>query len=132
MKGFREFIGESHRDHKSPLIIGDLEVWPEDLGKLTWYEAKIEVAKLGPGWRLPTIEEFRETLFPNREKILKIDKTAYYWSSSEHDNYDNYFAWYFNFTNGNDIGNNKNTTYLARAVRDFNADTAIEYVFKDF
>jgi hypothetical protein len=143
MKGFREFIGESHRDHELPLIIGDLEVWPEDLSEMTWYEARAEVAKLGPGWRLPTLDEFKEVIYPNREKIHNIANDGFYWSSAEADDTDN--AWTFSFTYSNGSGYYydwpfkytycylyKKFKYCVRPVRDFNADTAIEYVFKDF
>jgi len=111
------------------VIIEHLQVWPEDLGKMTFNKAKIEVAKLGPGWRLPTIEEFRETLFPNREKIIKIDKLDDYWSSTD---FDYLYARSFYFYNGSDHYNYKNNTYHVRAVRDFGADFAIEYLLKDF
>ena len=36
--------------------IATLEVMTEDLGKMTWYEAKKACADLGGGWRLPTKE----------------------------------------------------------------------------
>jgi len=112
------------------VIIEGLEIWPKDLSEMTWYEAKVEVAKLGPGWRLPTIEEFRETLFPNREKISNIlSMMTDYWSSTE---IDNTYACYFYFNVGNANYNYKYSTYYVRAVRDFNADVAIEYLLKDF
>ena len=113
------------------IIIDGLEIWPKDLGKMPWQEATTEVAKLGPGWRLPTIEELRYTLYPSRSGILGLDVTGkYYWSSTENDNYN---AWYFYFTNeyANSITNKSNTGYV-RAVRDFTWEAALEYLLKDF
>ena len=127
MKGFREFIGESKI---KPIIIDRLEIWPRDLGMMTWDEAKVEVAKLGPGWRLPTVDEFKEILYPNESKIPKIRsnkfQTPAYWSSTE---YDNYYVWYFNFYNGYAYTYNKYNTYYVRAVRDVDA---IDQLFRDF
>lgn len=105
------------------IIIKGLEIWPKDLGKMPWQEAMTAATKLGPGWRLPTIEEFKE--------ILGLDVTGeYYWSSTE---YSNYTAWSFNFTNGLAYFIfNKYTTFYVRAVRDFTGEAAIEYLLKDF
>jgi len=111
------------------IIIGELEIWPEDLGKMTWQQATETAQSLGPGWRLPTIREFEDVLYPNMKKIPKIS-TAYYWSSTE---FDIYYAWYFGFTNGDaNYYYNKSFTYYVRAVRDFTSDVAIEYLLKDF
>jgi len=113
------------------IIIEELEIWPKDLGEMTWQEAKAEVAKLGPGWRLPTLEEFRETLFPNREKIPNIlIMMTDYWSSKETAN--STIAWAVGFYRGSAHYAYKNTTNYVRAVRDFGADFAIEYLLKDF
>ena len=131
MKGFGEFIGESKMEK---IIIGGLEVWPEDLGEMTWQEATTEVAKLGPGWRLPTIEEFRETLASMYYHIPNLHGD-YYWSSTEegddNDDTDN-DAWYFNFYLGTAYFDAKDSTYYVRAVRDFTGAVAIEYLLKDF
>ena len=131
MKGFREFIGESKIE---PILIDRLEIWPRDLGKMTWDEAKVEVAKLGPGWRLPTVDEFKEILYPNRAKIPKIRsnkfQTSAYWSSTE---YENFSGWYFTFYYGKAYSNYyKPNTFYVRAVRDFTGETAITYLLKDF
>jgi len=113
---------------RDALIIEHLQVWPEDLGEMTWDEATARVAKLGPGWRLPTIREFEDVLYPNMKKIPKIRK-ATYWSSME---YDNYSAWYFYFYFGNADTCSKNITELVRAVRDFTGMMAIDLLLKDF
>jgi hypothetical protein len=110
------------------IIIEDLQVWPEDLGEMPWEEATAEVAKLGPDWRLPTIREFEDVLYPNMKKIPKISKNNY-WSSTENDlNY----AWHFTFFNGNANYNYKNLTTYVRAVRDFNGETALDLLLKEF
>ncbi len=111
------------------IIIEDLQIWPKDLGKMTWDEAMVEVAKLGPGWRLPTIEEFKEVLYPNRNRILNL-QDEFYWSSKK--NFNNY-AWNFNFSNGTAYYYpNKSITYYVRAVRDLTIEAAAEYLLKEF
>ncbi len=110
------------------LIIGELEIWPRDLGKMTWDEANTEVAKLGSGWRLPTIEEFKEILYPNRNRILNLQDESY-WSSTE----DNSFtAWYFYFTDGYASYYYKYNSPYVRAVRDLTAEVVAEYLLKEF
>ena len=111
------------------IIIDGLQVWPKDLGEMTWDEATARVAKLGPGWRLPTIREFEDVLYPNIKKIPKIRK-AFYWSSTE--TASNYTAWYFYFTNGNANYFNKTNTYYVRAVRDFTGEVALDLLLKEF
>jgi hypothetical protein len=97
---------------------------------MTWDEATAEVAKLGPGWRLPTIEEFREVLYPNREKLFgKTISFAYYWSSTERDAN---IAWFFNVYNGNAHDYFKLTTSYVRAVRDITGEIAIGLLLKNF
>jgi len=110
------------------IIIGDLQVWPEDLGEMTWDEATARVAKLGPGWRLPTIREFEDVLYPNMKKIPKISK-AFYWSNTETDNY---FAWHFYFYYGIANFNPKYNTFYVRAVRDFTGEIALDLLLKEF
>ena len=128
MKGFGEFIGESKMEK---IIIGGLEVWPEDLGKMTWDKANTEVAKLGPDWRLPTIEEFKKTLYRNKENLYITVGDAY-WSSTEHDGL--YGARTFNFSTGrvSTSGKFDNSAKYVYAVRDFTGAVAIEYLLKDF
>jgi hypothetical protein len=111
------------------ITIGDLEIWPEDLGEMTWHEANTEVAKLGPDWRLPTIEEFREVLYPNRERLFDEISFAQYWSSAE--NY-HFSAWNFKFYNGYSYPTRKNLTYYVRAVRDFTVERVVADLLKEF
>jgi hypothetical protein len=113
---------------QTPIIIENLEVWPEDLGRMAWEEAIDAVKKLGNGWRLPTVEEFETVLYPNRDKILNMNGIIY-WSSTE---YDNFSARYFNFSNGNVSLFNTNTTLYVRAVREITGDVAVDLLFRDF
>ena len=112
-----------------PIIIKGLEIWPKDFGgQMTWDEAMAEVKELGPGWRLPTREEFRETLASMYYHIPNLHGD-YYWSSTENDYFN---AWYFYFPSGSSSFNDKDDTCYVRAVRDFISDIAIEYLLKDF
>ena len=113
------------------IIIEGLQIWPEDLGKMTWDEAMAEVKELGPDWRLPTIKEFKEVLYPNRSEILEVSD-KFYWSSTENVNFSSY-ASTFLFPYGGNVGNaNKKYTGCVCAVRDFTSGVAIEYLLKDF
>lgn len=68
---------------------------------MTWPEAIARVRELGPGWRLPTEDEFREVLYPNQDAIaaglsngrLYLD----YWCSTSSgwgESYHLYFSFY--------------------------------------
>jgi len=101
-------------DNKT-IIIENLEVYNEDLGRMSFEEANKKVAALGNGWRLPTNQEFKSTLLPNKLKISKvqtknIEHLANFWSSSK-----NYGApYYFYFMNGEEYLNfGANTEKLA-------------------
>ena len=86
------------------------EVYPKDLGKLTWEDAKKACAALGDGWRLPTREELH-LMWLNKDDSFAA---AVYWSSSE---ININFAWLQSFNNGNHANSLKNLTYYVRAVR---------------
>jgi hypothetical protein len=92
-----------------------LEVYNEDLGKMTWDVATKNVKELGEGWRLPTKEELENKLYPNKSKISNL-KDDYYWSSSVGDNGT---AWSFTFNReyAYDDYYRKETTAYVRAVR---------------
>jgi len=113
---------------RDAIIIEDLQVWPKDLGKMTWDEATARVAKLGPGWRLPTIEEFKEVLYPNRKNLPDIEG-EYYWISIE---LDLNSAWIFDFRNGHAHHLLKGNPLYVRAVRDFTGEVALDLLLKDF
>lgn len=88
----------------------EFEVYPDDLGKFTWEDAKEACATLGEGWRLPTREELH-LMWLNRDDSFAA---SYYWSFSEDDN--NY-AWLQNFLDGFQYYNYKGNTCYVRAVR---------------
>ena len=90
------------------------EVYPNDLGEMTWNDAMKACADLGDGWRLPT----RLELLLMHINQYELNGFAYvnYWSSTEVDSND---AWVQNFSNGNQYGNSfiKNSNNHGRAVR---------------
>lgn len=88
------------------------EVYPKDLGKHSWEDAKKVCEELGDGWRLPTREELH-LMWLHRESIGGF-AAAYYWSSSE---YNVGYAWFQTFYYGYQDGDNKASTYYVRAVR---------------
>ena len=108
------------------VIIENLEIWPGDLGEMDWDEANTATSKLGPGWRLPTLDEFNEVLYPNRAKLFDDTSFAQYWSSAESDGG---LAWYFDFDDGVAYPAFKDLTFYVLAVRDFDA---LEYLLKNF
>jgi hypothetical protein len=65
-------------------------------------------------WYLPSMDELNK-LYINRTAIGGF-AYAYYWSSSEDNNYG---AWIQDFLNGNQYNSYKNSTYYVRAVRAF-------------
>ena len=110
------------------IIIEELEVWSKDLGEMTWEEAKEACASLGPGWRLPTIEEFKEILYPNR-KNLPDYTFAHYWSSTE---LDRTTARTFQFNYGYTSNYTKGVHYYVRAVRDYSIELIVTDLLKEF
>ena len=71
--------------------------------------------KLQNKWRLPTIDEFKEVLYPNMEKIPNLKKNSSYWSSSV---VTYHTACYFFFYSGNAGNTVKSYAIQVRAVRD--------------
>ncbi len=112
------------------LIIENLEVWPQDLGEMTWNEAQMEVINLCPGWRLPTVDEFVDILWPAKGKMPNINIHSNYWSSKEAQTYPG--AWYFSFASGYVNHNEVHNRRLVRPVRDLTYDTIINRLLKDF
>lgn len=115
------------------IIIGDLQVWPRDLGEMTWGEAMDAMANLGPGWRVPTLDEFKKILYPHVSKIPNVRASKWqladYWSSTQYD-LNNMFC--FNFGETYTPAYNKTKSYYVLAVRDFNTETLLNYLLKDF
>jgi hypothetical protein len=111
---------------KNPIIIDSLEVYPELLPELTFFETIGFIEHLGDGWRLPTIEELRTILYPSNSKIPFADKKTL-WSSTDVDkkrgedlsNNVKIFAFADAFgKKGILSATNKNTDQYAIAVRD--------------
>ena len=112
-----------------PIIIENLQIWPKDLGPLAWTGTMEKVNALGIGWRLPTIDEFKEVLSPNESNIPNTLHTALYWSSDEEGG-DGKYAFSFK-QDYHDYFNTYNKFY-SRPVRDFNGDIAIDLLLKEF
>ena len=111
-------IGKSIRLQK-------FEVAQHDFPKeMNWKDAKAACAKLGKGWRLPTIDELN-VMYKYKHKIGGFER-YYYWSSTEDKSTDDYgshnYAWTRDFTYGtqnNYNGYSKYDLYYVRAVRAF-------------
>jgi hypothetical protein len=85
------------------------ELYPDNLGEMTWDEAVKAVKKLGDGWRLPTIEE---CFMIYKDKLIDRD---FYWSSTE---YNAAYAYFFTFLYGYASNYDKTNTFTVRGVRD--------------
>mgnify|MGYP003648804272 CR=1 FL=1 len=96
--------------HKS--LILDFEVYPTDLGEMTWDKAKKACANLGDGWRLPTKDELN-LIYENKNVVGGFANNGY-WSSTE---IDYGLAWNQDFYNGVQYFFNKSSTFYVRAVR---------------
>ena len=111
-----------------PILIDNLQVWPEGLLEMGWDEAMERVKDLGPGWRLPTIDEFTEKLYPNRDKIPNLRGVNYWSSTEESTNWAQAFFFYY----GRGLPSHKYITYAVRPVRDFTGEAALELLLKEF
>ena len=102
---------------KEPLICNhpamSFEVYPTDLEKMNWDDAKKACADLGDRWRLPTRVEL--LLMYNNQDELGGFANSYYWSSTE---YGNFSAWIQSFFGGSQDYSSKNYGSYVRAVRD--------------
>ena len=97
----------------STVKIGNLEVMTEDLGRMSWDDAKKACADLGDGWRLPTKDELN-VLYENKDEIGGFANNSY-WSSTELGNLN---AWLQIFNDGYQSSYNKNLyPYSVRSVR---------------
>lgn len=63
--------------------LGNLEVYKNDIGELSLNDAKLECAKIGGGWRLPSKDELNQ-LFENKDTIGQFTE-GFYWSSTNAD-----------------------------------------------
>jgi hypothetical protein len=91
----------------------NFEIYPDELDKMTWYQAIEEIKKLGDGWRLPTILELHLIYNSELKDKFKIDNC--YWSSSE---VNSEKAWIFNFNYGGTDYYGKYLYEHIRPVRD--------------
>ena len=102
---------------QEPIILNhpaiSFEVYPDNLGKMSWKSAVKICDDLGDGWRLPTRLELL-IMYNNQDEIGGF-AANYYWSSTE---YVNGYAWWQGFGNGNQDVNNKFGNGYVRAVRD--------------
>ena len=96
--------------HKS--LILDFEVYPTDLGEMSWDKAKKACANLGDGWRLPTKDELN--LIYENKNVVGGFAYNFYWSSTEDGSYN---AWNQGFNTGFQVSNDKLGTGYVRAVR---------------
>ncbi len=122
----------------NPITGRELEVSYKDLpDKLNWNEANEVCKALGNGWRLPTIEEFKEIydkLYENSVGYFKLSENSlyedsrgnfkrddFYWSSTVGKNR---YIWnakpvlYFDFGGARIYYSSKRVTYYVRLVRD--------------
>ena len=105
----------------------NLEVAQNDFpNEMTYNDAVNACASLGPGWRLPTVDELN-ILYQNKNEIFGF-ANSYYWSSPF--NNTNY-AWlqYFNngkqdFSSGLQSNYDKDTKCNVRAVRSITEDNS--------
>ena len=94
------------------IIIGDLEVMPQDLGKMNFEEAQKACGELGDGWRLPTKKEFN-VLCENKGKIGGFE-ISWYWSSTE---LNGQAAWVLYTENCDEMLNQKRNAFNVRPIR---------------
>ena len=88
------------------------EVYPTDLGQMTWNEAKEACVNLGDGWRLPTKDELN-LIYENKDVVGGFANN-YYWSSTE---LGNDGAWVQSFPNDSQNYGSKGYPSYVRAVR---------------
>ncbi len=93
-----------------------LEVMKFDLGEMNWFNAENACAKLGGGWRLPTLEELKR-INEKRHDIGGFE-IGTYWSSSK--DYTNY-AWTVYFSTGFTT-----TAYMYDAINNVRAVRSIK------
>ncbi len=78
----------------SMVEIENLQVMKEDLGEMNWYDAREACARVGEGWRLPTIDEL-QMICQYKDSIGGFktnEKVSYYFSCSDYEMYDEFDA----------------------------------------
>lgn len=81
---------------KHPLTGEKLQVANQDLkDEMDWLDAQEACENIGPGWRLPTIDECKAIYHQLHKKGIGDLNTGLYWSSTKH----SYSDWkYFSFS----------------------------------
>jgi hypothetical protein len=116
---------------KEPIIIENLEVWPDKSYSMNFEWAEHIASEVGKGWRIPTISELAFILYPNREKLLDILINAEdYWSISPGYSRGNYQT--FSFDSGNSRNRHETTQLGVMLVRSITPEAALNYLLKDF
>jgi hypothetical protein len=92
--------------------------------RFKYREAKEHATQAGSGWRLPTREELTGLVSKNEKKKPLIDKTAFpdtpkqlFWATRPGAD-DDLNAWLVNFSNGRVYGNNGQSRFPLRLVRE--------------
>lgn len=94
-----------------------LEIYKEDLVEMNWADSKKACINLGSGWRLPTKVELKQMYEILHQNGKGNFKSAFYWSSTEGNDLN--YAWGFYFLSGYadyTFGNKQSKGYI-RAVR---------------
>lgn len=94
-------------------FVENLEIFSEEIPKVTWYEVFEINLNLKDGWKIPNIKEL-ELLFKSRA-VNNIFKSTYYWSID--DGNDNH-AWAMSINNGFKPLMNKNKKFSALIIRE--------------
>lgn len=107
--------GKHYHDRKTGLL------WSRTLGRATWADAPAMIAReLGPGWRIPAIEELSAVVDYARHAPateLPDTQSGHYWSASTYAP-DTYSAWIVSFDDGYVYAYGKPYyNYYVRAVR---------------
>jgi hypothetical protein len=89
-----------------------IEVYPYDLGIMSWQESIESCKKLGNGWRLPTRNELN-LMFIQKDNSFSF--TNSYWSSTEGDDQT---IWVQQFFYGSQMLFDKNRRCNIRPVKD--------------
>ena len=134
-EGFKEFLEQqTNKTTSTPeptqkssiyenIIIENLEVYYETLGRDNYKNAVDLLNSVGKDWRLPTVDEFNKILYPNKSKLPGINEDDFYWTSIEHP-VNNKLVYLVDFENGKvySSGEKKDKYYLL-AVKDVKQQT---------
>src|SRR5262245_21612581 len=94
------------------VVVGQLQIMKNDLGIMTWTDATEACARLGGGWRLPTLDEL-VTMQASKDEIGGFANQLY-WASTEVPPANAYIRSFVEPKTAND---DKRYLFHARAVR---------------